>query len=55
VSAMPNPAQSEFSPGSLPVEPLVEAPAVRPADLKNDRFPGGRRSASEPCSPSPVS
>src|SRR5260370_31155797 len=44
MSAMPNPAQSEFSPGSLPVKSPVEAPAVRPADLKNDRFPSGRPS-----------
>jgi hypothetical protein len=44
MSAMPNPAQSEFSPGSLPVKSPVEAPAVRAADLKNDRFPSGRPS-----------
>jgi hypothetical protein len=37
MSAMPSPAQSEFSEGSLPVKPPVEAPAIRPADLKNDR------------------
>jgi hypothetical protein len=37
MSAMPSPAQSEFSEGSLPVKPSVEAPAIRPADLKNDR------------------
>jgi hypothetical protein len=42
MSAMPNPAQSEFSPGSLPVKPPIETPAVRLADLKNERFPSGR-------------
>ena len=42
MSAMPNPAQSEFSQGSLPVKSPVEAPAVRLADLKNERFPNGR-------------
>jgi len=41
---MPSPAQSEFSEGSLPVKPPVEAPAIRPADLKNDRFPKRRQS-----------
>src|SRR5262245_1850673 len=44
MSAMPSPAQSEFSEGSLPVKPPVEAPAIRPADLKNDRSPKRRRS-----------
>jgi hypothetical protein len=39
---MPSPAQSEFSEGSLPVKPPVEAPAIRAADLKNDR-PSKRR------------
>src|SRR6266850_6420465 len=42
MSAMPNPAQSEFSPGSLFVKPPIETPAVRLADLKNERFPNGR-------------
>jgi hypothetical protein len=37
MSAMPSPAQSEFSEGSLPVKPPAEAPAIRPADLKNGR------------------
>jgi hypothetical protein len=37
MSAMPSPAQSEFSEGSLPVKPSVEAPVIRPADLKRDR------------------
>src|SRR5712671_708417 len=44
MSAMPSPAQSGFSEGSLPVKPSVEAPAIRPADLKNDRSPKRRRS-----------
>jgi hypothetical protein len=44
MSAMPSPAQSEFSEGSLPVKPPVEAPAIRPADLKNDRSSKERRS-----------
>jgi hypothetical protein len=42
MSAMPSPAQSEFSEGSLPVKPSVEAPVIRPADLKRDR-PSQRR------------
>jgi hypothetical protein len=41
MSAMPSPAQSE---GSLPVKPPVEPPAIRPADLKNDRSPERHRS-----------
>ncbi len=44
MSAMPSPAQSEFSEGSLPVKPSVEAPVIRPADLKNDRSPKRRQS-----------
>jgi len=44
MSAMPSPAQSEFSEGSLPVKPAAEAPAIRPADLKNDRSPRRRQS-----------
>jgi len=44
MSAMPSPAQSEFSEGSLPVKPSGEAPAIRPADLKNDRAPKARQS-----------
>jgi hypothetical protein len=44
MSAMPSPAQSEFSEGSLPVKPSVEAPAIRPADLNSDRSPKRRRS-----------
>ena len=44
MSAMPSPAQSEFSEGSLPVKPSVEAPAIRPADLQNDRSPKRRQS-----------
>src|SRR5229473_7611947 len=44
MNAMPSPAQSEFYAGLSPVEPPVEAPAVRPADLKNDRLQNGRPS-----------
>src|SRR5258708_37521467 len=44
MSARPSPAQSEFSEGSLPVKPSVEAPVIRPADLKNDRSPKRRQS-----------
>jgi hypothetical protein len=43
MSAMPSPAQSEFYAGLLPVEPSVDVPTVRPADL-NDPFPNGRPS-----------
>jgi hypothetical protein len=39
MNAMSSPAQSEFYAGISP----VEAPAVSPADLKNDRSPNGRR------------
>jgi methyl-accepting chemotaxis protein len=38
MNAMSSPAQSEFYAGVSP----VEAPAVCPADLKNDRSPNGR-------------
>jgi hypothetical protein len=41
MSAMPSPAQSEFSADSLP-KPSVGVPIVRPADLKNDRSPSSR-------------
>jgi hypothetical protein len=44
MSAMPSPTQSEFSAGSLPVKPSIDAPAIRPADLKSDRSASGRRS-----------
>ncbi len=40
MNAMSSPTQSEFYAGVSP----VEAPAVSPADLKNDRSPNGRRS-----------
>src|ERR1700730_3329240 len=39
-----SPTQSEVSEGLPPVKPSVEVPTVRPADLKNDRFPSGRPS-----------
>jgi len=35
MSAIPNPAQSEFSKGSLPVKSLVEVLATDTADLEN--------------------
>src|SRR6266849_7693545 len=38
MGAMPSPAQSKLYAGLLPVERSVETPAVRAADLKNDRF-----------------
>ncbi len=44
MSAAPSPAQSEFYAGLLPVEPSVEAPAVRPTALENDQFPNGQPS-----------
>src|SRR5262252_4695079 len=47
MSAMPSPTQSEPSVGSLPAslfEIPAEAPTIRPADLKNDRYPNGRSS-----------
>jgi hypothetical protein len=40
MNAMSSPTQSEFYAGVS----LVEAPAVSPADLKNDRSPNGRQS-----------
>jgi hypothetical protein len=40
MNAMSSPAQSEFYAGVSP----VDAPAVSPADFKNDRSPNGRRS-----------
>ena len=39
MSAMPSPAQSEFYAGLLPVEPSVQAPAIRPTALENDPPP----------------
>ncbi len=39
MNTMPSHTQSEFFAASLLVKPSVEAPAVRPADLKNDQFP----------------
>jgi hypothetical protein len=40
MNAMSSPAQSEFYAGVSP----IEAPAVCPSDLKNDRSPNGRKS-----------
>jgi hypothetical protein len=44
MSAMPSPAQSEFSEGSLTIKPSSDVPTIHPADLKHDQFPSGRRS-----------
>jgi hypothetical protein len=46
MSAVPSPTQSEPSVDSLPAlfEIPAEAPAIRPADLKNDTYPNGRSS-----------
>src|SRR6266436_9103887 len=44
MSALSSPTQSESSADSMPANPSVEAPAVRAADLKKDRFPNGRSS-----------
>lgn len=44
MSAMPSPTQSEFSEGSLTIKSSGDVPSIHPADLKNDRFPSGRRS-----------
>jgi hypothetical protein len=44
MSAMLSPTQSKFFADSLLVKPSVEAPAVRPADLKNDQLPTRRPS-----------
>lgn len=44
MSAMPSPAQSEFSEGSLTITPSSDVPTIHPADLKDHQFPGGRRS-----------
>ncbi len=46
MSARPRPTQSELLEDSLPLNPSVEAPAIRLADLKNDQFPSGRPSLS---------
>jgi len=43
MSATSNPAQSEFSEGSLPAKrQLVEKVAIDPADLKTDQFKSER-------------
>src|SRR5215468_863950 len=47
MSATPSPTQSEPSVDSLPASLFnipAEAPTIRPADLKNDRYPNGRSS-----------
>jgi hypothetical protein len=41
MSAMPSPAQPEFSEGSLTVKPSDDVPTVHPADLRNDQFLAG--------------
>lgn len=43
MSAMPSPAQSEFSEGSLTIKPSGEVPTIHPADLKNHQFRGGQQ------------
>jgi hypothetical protein len=40
MNTMPSPKQSEFFAASLR-KPSVEAPSVRPSDLKNDQLPDG--------------
>jgi hypothetical protein len=44
MSAMPSPAQSEFSEGSLTIKPSGDVPTVQPADLSSDQFPHRSRS-----------
>jgi len=44
MSAMSSSAQAELYAGVSSVRPPVEAPALRPADLKKDRFPNDRPS-----------
>src|SRR6266852_5863147 len=44
MSARPRPAQSEFLGDPLPLQPSVEAPAIRLTDLKNDQIQSGRPS-----------
>jgi hypothetical protein len=46
MSAMPSPAQSEFSEGSLTIKP-GDVPAVHPDDLRNDQFPRKPRSVAK--------
>jgi hypothetical protein len=47
MSAMPSPAQSEFSEGSLTIKPSGDVPTVQQDDLRNDRFQRGRRSSAK--------
>ena len=48
MTPMPSPAaQPEFPEGSLPLRPPAEASALHPSDLKDDRFPSGRRSLAK--------
>ncbi len=42
MSAMLSPTNSKFFAESLLVKPSVEAPAIRPANPKNDQFPNRR-------------
>jgi hypothetical protein len=44
MSAMPSPAQPEFSDGSLTIKPSGDVPTVHPADLRNDQFRSSPRS-----------
>jgi hypothetical protein len=50
VSAMPSPAQPEFSEGSLTVKPSGDVPTVHPADLRNDPFAPSPRSFAKRAS-----
>ena len=44
MSARPRPMQSELIADPLLLKPPIDPPAIRLADLKNDRFPSGRSS-----------
>jgi hypothetical protein len=47
MSAMPSPAQSEFSEGSLTIKPSGDVPTVHPDDLRDDQFPRRPRSLAK--------
>jgi hypothetical protein len=44
MSAMPSPAQPEFSEGPLTITPSGDVPTVHPAELRNDQFAPSPRS-----------
>jgi hypothetical protein len=50
MNAMPSPAQSEPSEGSLTIKPSDDVPTVHPADLRNDQFPRRPRSFAKQAS-----